>query len=105
MRFVQILYFFHPLCIKFSAGYVHKNLLRDHEFGKNQCSKIHALFSIYEFYETLYRESHTSLIGISKITFTCVQCDIYKAKNALVHPRSLSLSTSTAVFLTNYQSC
>jgi len=55
MRFVQILYIFHPLCIKFSTGDVHKNLLWDHEFGKNQYSKIHDLFSIYEFCETLCR--------------------------------------------------
>lgn len=105
MRFVHILYIFHPLWNKFSTGYVHRSLLWNHEFGENQCSKIHALFSIYEFCETLCRESHTSLIVISKITFTCVQCDIYNVRNALVQSCSLSLSTSPAVLLTNYQSC
>jgi len=105
LRFVHILYIFHPLWIKFSTGDVHKNVLRDHEFGENQYSKIHALFSIYEFCETLCRENHTSLIGISKITFTCVECDIYKVKNALVQSCSLSLSTSSAVLLINYQAC
>lgn len=88
--------------MKFSTGDVHKNVLWDQQFGENQCSKIHALFTIYEFCENLCRVSHTSLRGISKIIFTCEQCDIYKEKNALVQSCSLSLCTSSAVLLTNY---